>query len=170
MTQEIFGCVLPIFPFSTIQQATDFVNSKDKPLTVYYFGTPKGKNMNYVARNTSSGHFVANEVLFQFTTAYQGFGGVGASGYGRHGGYEGFKNFSNRKGMLIKPKNTPAFMLNLMAPPYGQIDMLLRFLPTLFHYTQAQIANVLIFFTFLAIGLLALWKFYPAGKPEGADL
>ena len=102
MTEEIFGCVLPVFPFSTIKEVVDFINTKDKPLTVYYFGAMKSKNMYYVERNTSSGHFMVNEVLIQFVSSYQGFGGVGQSGYGRHGGYEGFKCFSNRKGIMMK--------------------------------------------------------------------
>ena len=166
MTQEIFGCVLPILPFSTIKEVAEFVNSKDKPLTVYYFGTPKSTNMNYLVKNTSSGHFVANDVLMQFTTSYQGFGGVGASGYGRHGGYEGFKCFSNRKGVLVKPAKTPGIMLSLMAPPYTNIDKIFRLLPTLFHYTQYELARAIAFMIFLMIALMAFWKFYPAGKAE----
>ena len=70
MQQEIFGCVLPVIPYSTIRDAVEIINSKDKPLTVYYFGKLANPNCNYVAMNTSSGHFVANEVLFQFATAY----------------------------------------------------------------------------------------------------
>ena len=64
MQQEIFGCILPVIPFSTIREAVALINSKDKPLTVYYFGRPSNPNCNYVAMNTSSGHFVANEVLY----------------------------------------------------------------------------------------------------------
>lgn len=67
MREEIFGCVLPVFPFDNIRNAVNYINTKEKPLTVYYFGHT---NTMYVAQNTSSGHFVANEVLFQFITAY----------------------------------------------------------------------------------------------------
>jgi aldehyde dehydrogenase (NAD+) len=104
MTQEIFSCVLPILSFRTIEEVTEIVNSKDKPLTVYYFGKNNGDNMNHLLEKTSSGHFCTNDVFYQFATAYQGFGGVGASGQGRHGGFEGFKNFSNRKGVLLKQR------------------------------------------------------------------
>jgi acyl-CoA reductase-like NAD-dependent aldehyde dehydrogenase len=55
--------------------------------------------------------------MMQAVSHYQGFGGVGESGYGRYGGYEGFKNFSNRKGVLVK-KPVPAFVRNLLLPPY----------------------------------------------------
>ena len=66
---------------------------------------------------TSSGAFIANDVILQTVSNYQGFGGVGDSGYGRHGSYEGFKQFSNRKGILIKGA-TPEFLNNLLAPPF----------------------------------------------------
>ena len=102
MNEEIFGCVLPVFSFRKIEEVVEFINTKDKALTVYYFGEPKNPNVNYVQNNTSSGHLVINEVILQCVTAYQGFGGVGQSGYGRYGGYEGFKSFSNRKGVMSK--------------------------------------------------------------------
>jgi acyl-CoA reductase-like NAD-dependent aldehyde dehydrogenase len=102
MQEEIFACVLPIFAFKDITEVVDFINSKDKPLTIYYFGELSNPNMTFVQQNTSSGHFMANEVTLQVVSHYQGFGGVGASGYGRYGGYEGFKSFSNRKGMMFK--------------------------------------------------------------------
>lgn len=61
MRDEIFGCVLPVFPFENIGAAVKYINTKEKPLTVYYFGKA---NTQFVLKNTSSGHFVANEVLF----------------------------------------------------------------------------------------------------------
>lgn len=64
MQQEIFGCVLPVIPFSTIREAVELINSKDKPLTLYYFGRPSNPNCSYVAMNTSSGHVAVNEVLY----------------------------------------------------------------------------------------------------------
>jgi aldehyde dehydrogenase (NAD+) len=67
MREEIFGCVLPVFPFDNIKNAVNYINTKEKPLTVYYFGHT---NTTYVAQTTSSGHFVANEILFQFITSY----------------------------------------------------------------------------------------------------
>lgn len=110
MQEEIFGPVLPIFAFSDISEAINFVNNKDKPLAVYFFGPPGSANQIRVANETSSGSFMLNETIFQFGSNYQGFGGVGSSGYGRHGGRIGFENFSNRKGMLLKDP-TPMFLL-----------------------------------------------------------
>jgi len=70
MTEEIFGCVLPIFPYSSINEVIEFINSKDKPLTVYYFGSYGNPNMDRVREQTSSGHLMQNEMLYQFCTNY----------------------------------------------------------------------------------------------------
>jgi acyl-CoA reductase-like NAD-dependent aldehyde dehydrogenase len=68
------------------------INSKDKPLAVYYFGRPFwNANRDRVMNETTSGAFSVNEVLFHIAQHFFGFGGVGASGYGRYGGFEGFK-------------------------------------------------------------------------------
>ena len=117
MKEEIFGPVLPVYSYDDISEAINFINSKEKPLTVYYFGKTGSANERRVANETSSGTFMTNEMLLQFLSNYLGFGGVGQSGSGRHGGYEGFKNFSNRKGMILKGP-APGFVLNMITPPY----------------------------------------------------
>jgi acyl-CoA reductase-like NAD-dependent aldehyde dehydrogenase len=66
------------------------INSKEKPLAVYYYGNNQQNSMQ-LCKETSSGSFVTNECIKQIISHYQGFGGVGASGYGRYGGYEGYK-------------------------------------------------------------------------------
>ena len=119
MTDEIFGPVLPIFSYKDVSEAIKFIKSHDKPLTVYYFGSHNTMCETRLIEETSSGHFVTNEIATQFFSQYLGFGGVGGSGYGRHGGHEGFKNFSNRKGMTIK-KPAPAGVNNYISPPYTE--------------------------------------------------
>lgn len=92
MEEEIFGPVLPIITFKNIDEVINFINKKDKPLAVYYFGkTGKNANRDRLMAETSSGAFVQNEVMIQTINHEFGFGGVGSSGYGRYGGYEGFK-------------------------------------------------------------------------------
>lgn len=44
MREEIFGPVMPIFPFKDISEVIKFINDRDKPLAVYYFGNPNGPN------------------------------------------------------------------------------------------------------------------------------
>ena len=61
MTDEIFGPIMPIIPFDTLKEVLDFINDRDKPLAVYYFGDHKGDRCKRVMNETSSGAFCANE-------------------------------------------------------------------------------------------------------------
>jgi len=119
MQEEIFGPVLPVYAYKDLSEAINFINSKEKPLTVYYFGKTGSPNERRVLNETASGSFVTNDMLSQFGSNYLGFGGVGKSGYGRHGGFEGYKNFCNRKGILLK-KPAPAFVVKMTAPPFDE--------------------------------------------------
>lgn len=118
MKEEIFGPVMPIFPYKDIREVVKFINARDKPLAIYYFGQPDSYNATMLHSETSSGAFVTNEVITHINSHSLGFGGVGASGYGRHGGYEGYKNFSNRKSLLIKGP-APAMVAGMLVPPYS---------------------------------------------------
>jgi aldehyde dehydrogenase (NAD+) len=64
MKDEIFGPILPIVTINNIDEAIKFINERDKPLTLYYFGPVNGSNRHRVERETSSGGFSVNEVLF----------------------------------------------------------------------------------------------------------
>ena len=117
MKEEIFGPVLPIVPFESLNEVIDSINNGEKPLAVYYFGNQNSDRAMRVMRETSSGSFVTNEMILQMASHYTGFGGVGGSGYGRYAGFEGYKNFTNRKGVLFK-KHAPPFMASMATPPY----------------------------------------------------
>lgn len=80
MTEEIFGPIMPVFPFKDISEPIKFINARDKPLAVYYFGQSNSPNARQLAWTTSSGAFVVNEVLTQMNNHSLGFGGVGKSG------------------------------------------------------------------------------------------
>lgn len=104
MTEEIFGPILPIKTFQTIDEVINYINDRDKPLAVYYFGNAMNNpDQKKIMDQTSSGAFITNDALFHIVNHEFGFGGVGASGYGRYGGYDGFKNWSNPKSVMIKP-------------------------------------------------------------------
>ena len=64
MKDEIFGPILPVLTISSIEEAIKFINDRDKPLTLYYFGPVNGANRHKVERETSSGGMSVNEVLF----------------------------------------------------------------------------------------------------------
>jgi acyl-CoA reductase-like NAD-dependent aldehyde dehydrogenase len=117
MKDEIFGPILPIIPYQNIDEAIKYINDGEKPLALYYFGSQNGQNSKRIERETSSGAFAVNEVLYQVTNCDLPFGGVGYSGYGRYHGFEGFKAFSNMKSCLIKPP-VKMYPYNKTYPPY----------------------------------------------------
>lgn len=80
-----------------------FINDREKPLALYYFGKMNNPDYKKLERETSSGALVTNDALFQNFNPDLPFGGVGYSGYGRVHGEAGFLSFTNQKSVLIKP-------------------------------------------------------------------
>jgi len=100
MQEEIFGPILPILTYEKFDQVVNFINGKDKALSVYYAGNPNSKHFKRLTDETSSGNISANDVLGHTMDLENGFGGVGPSGHGRVGGYESFKGWSNAKSII----------------------------------------------------------------------
>ncbi|QSE98224.1 aldehyde dehydrogenase family protein [Fulvivirga lutea] len=99
MEEEIFGPVLPIISYNNLEEAIGIINSKPKPLALYYFGR-SSKNRKKVLKETSSGNVCINDCVIHFGHANLPFGGVNNSGIGKAHGYYGFLAFSNEKGVL----------------------------------------------------------------------
>ena len=119
MQEEIFGPVVPVITFKTIDDVIETINSKDKPLAIYYFGKCySNENSQRLMHETSSGAFVVNEAIVHIVNHGFGFGGVGPSGYGRYGGYDGFKQWSNPKSVMIKP-TLNVYPYTQMVPPFS---------------------------------------------------
>jgi coniferyl-aldehyde dehydrogenase len=120
MREEIFGPILPVLEYTDVEEALDTINSKDRPLGLYYFGTDKNEQSN-VLDNTSSGGVTINNVVGHIQQQDLPFGGVGPSGMGRYHSQDGFKNFSNARAVF---KDVPFFMDNLafgmIRPPYKE--------------------------------------------------
>jgi coniferyl-aldehyde dehydrogenase len=120
MKEEIFGPILPVLEYTDVEEALDTINSKDRPLGLYYFGTDKNEQSN-VLDNTSSGGVTINNVVGHIQQQDLPFGGVGPSGMGRYHSQDGFKNFSNARAVF---KDVPFFMDNLafgmIRPPYKE--------------------------------------------------
>ena len=129
LQEEVFGPILPIICTSDIASAITYVNSKPKPLALYWFGKEKS-NMNRVLNETRSGGVTINDTLLHATVEGLPFGG--ASGMGTYHGKAGFDAFSHRKSIL---EVRGLFGLNVLRgtklarPPYGsKIERLLRWM------------------------------------------
>jgi acyl-CoA reductase-like NAD-dependent aldehyde dehydrogenase len=116
MQEEIFGPVLPVAPYETLDEAIEYVNSRPHPLAFYYFDENGGR-VHQVLERTLAGGVTVNDCVFHVGQSTLPFGGVGSSGMGRYHGFDGFETFSNKKGVLLQSRWTS---LSLLRPPYGQ--------------------------------------------------
>ena len=116
MQEEIFGPVLPIKTYKEVSESVDYINSKDRPLGLYYFGGDD-QEKDYVLNNTTSGGVTVNDVISHIQMEDLPFGGVGPSGMGSYHGYDGFKEFSHAKAVY---KQTRFNLMKLagLVPPY----------------------------------------------------
>lgn len=115
MQEEIFGPLLPVITFKSIDKVIDMVNSKEKPLALYMYSRSK-KNIKRVIDNTRAGGTCINQNGIQFFNLNLGFGGSNNSGIGKSHGDEGFKAFSNPRGIMHQ--HIPN-ALDFLTPPYN---------------------------------------------------
>ncbi|XP_040388648.1 aldehyde dehydrogenase family 3 member A2 isoform X12 [Cygnus olor] len=101
MEEEIFGPVLPILSVKGVDEAIEFINSREKPLALYVFSNDK-KVIKRVISETSSGGVTVNDVIMHFFLSTLPFGGVGNSGMGAYHGKHSFETFSHLRACLIK--------------------------------------------------------------------
>ena len=116
MQEEIFGPVLPVKTYSDVSEPIEYINSKDRPLGLYYFGNDDSEK-ELVLENTTSGGVTVNDVISHIQMEDLPFGGVGPSGMGSYHGYDGFKEFSHAKAVY---KQTGLNLMKLagLVPPY----------------------------------------------------
>lgn len=103
MNEEIFGPVFPVVTMddeggSFLEKATEFVNSREKPLAFYYFG--KEADGWDIIRRTSSGGGCINDVIMHIANEKIPFGGVGNSGMGRYHDKDSFEAFSHTRSII----------------------------------------------------------------------
>ncbi|MFL2801196.1 MAG: aldehyde dehydrogenase family protein [Paracoccaceae bacterium] len=117
MKNEIFGPILPIMFYDNIREVVDYINKRDNPLGLYYFGNNRFEQ-NFVVNNTRSGGVTVNDTMFHILQSRLPFGGVGQSGHGCFHGYEGFLNFSHLKSIYYQTRID--FILSIIRPPRGK--------------------------------------------------
>ena len=115
MQQEIFGPILPVIGYRSLDDALRRIDSGPRPLALYLFSDDDELRRKVIA-DTRSGGVGLNEVVLHAGVDDLPFGGIGASGMGQYHGWEGFRTFSKPRGVIRKGRiNTTA----LIYPPYG---------------------------------------------------
>ena len=126
MQEEIFGPLLPIITVKGLDEALHYVQSRPRPLALYYFGLNKERQATVINR-THSGGVTINDTLTHVAVDDLPFGGIGPSGMGHYHGHEGFLTLSKAKPVLIKGKlNSTKFIY----PPHNSLlkKRIIRFL------------------------------------------
>jgi len=117
MQEEIFGPVLPVVTYRSLDEAIEYVNARPRPLALYYFDR-NSKRVESVLARTTSGGVTVNDTILHIAQNDLPFGGVGASGMGSYHGFDGFLTFSKKKGVFLQSRFTT---LGLLRPPYGAL-------------------------------------------------
>lgn len=115
MQEEIFGPILPIIPYDSIDQAIAYINAGDRPLAFYWFGADK-RRKDHILENTIAGGVTVNDTNWHVVQENLPFGGVGASGYGAYHGAAGFETFSHMKPVFEQSRFTNT---KIMQPPFS---------------------------------------------------
>jgi coniferyl-aldehyde dehydrogenase len=119
MQDEIFGPVLPVKTYKSLDEAIAYVNAKARPLGLYYFGE-EGAEKEKVLTRTTSGGVTVNDTIMHVAMEDLPFGGVGPSGMGAYHGIDGFRQFSHRKAVYQQPtSNFVEKQLSNLRAPYG---------------------------------------------------
>lgn len=115
MQNEIFGPLLPLVPYDSIDEAIAYVAAHPHPLALYMFDEDRQLTDDVLARTVAGGVCV-NDTLFHFAQHTLPIGGVGASGMGGYHGEAGFRTFTHLKPVFRQARWNGAALLN---PPYG---------------------------------------------------
>ncbi len=116
MHEEIFGPILPLVNYDTLDEAIKYVNARPRPLALYYFGHD-GNDIKHVLDHTIAGGVSINETIMHISQEDLPFGGVGPSGMGAYHGKFGFDTFSKLKPVFRQSRFNGLF---LFKPPYGK--------------------------------------------------
>jgi coniferyl-aldehyde dehydrogenase len=117
MQEEIFGPILPVLPYDTLDDAIAHVQAGERPLAMYWFGND-AKAQKRVLQETHAGGVTVNDCIWHLAQEEQPFGGIGASGQGSYHGEWGFRTFSKEKPVFSNPLLAAT---ELFRPPYGPV-------------------------------------------------
>ncbi len=115
MREEIFGPVLPVIAYASLDDALARINARPKPLALYAF-TKKAATVERILSGTSAGGTLVNDTILHLANPNLPFGGIGESGLGSYHGQFGFKAFSHERSVMRQTKLSLAPQL---APPFN---------------------------------------------------
>ena len=121
MQEEIFGPLLPVLTFESLEEVIRAVNNREKPLALYFFSENRVAIRSVMAQCAFGGGCV-NDCVIHLATSNMGFGGVGESGMGAYHGKTGFDTFTHYKSVVDKKTWMD---LPMRYQPYGRLNTLL---------------------------------------------
>lgn len=129
MQEEIFGPLLPVLQYRSLDDALTAINARPKPLALYIF-SENAATIERVLNHTTAGGTSVNDTLLHYMHPELPFGGVNTSGIGKGYGYYGFLAFSNERPVLRQNLKRSPFQQ--FYPPYTKltqklIDLLVRY-------------------------------------------
>lgn len=101
MQEEIFGPVMPILTFDSLDEAIRNINSMPHPLALYIFTGDRPAAGKVMSRCGFGGGCI-NDTIIHLATSEMGFGGFGQSGMGSYHGKDGFDTFTHHKSIVDK--------------------------------------------------------------------
>ena len=116
-SEEIFGPILPVLAYDTLDEAIAHIRSGPRPLALYAFGHDAAARDQLLQR-THSGGVTINDWGWHVMNHDAPFGGVGNSGMGTYHGAEGFRELSHAKTVFKRHRFYP---IGLFYPPYGNL-------------------------------------------------
>jgi aldehyde dehydrogenase (NAD+) len=123
--EEIFGPILPIFEYESMEEAVDFIRNKEKPLALYVFSHNRNER-KFITQNTWSGGVTINDVFLHLSDVRMPFGGSNFSGMGYSHGYHGFLEFCHLKSEVHVSRIFNS--TSLVHPPYKGKEWLAKIL------------------------------------------
>ena len=124
MSEEIFGPILPVLKYESVDEAINIIRERPNPLALYLFTNDK-KVEEKIVSSIPFGSGCINDCLVQFQNPNLPFGGIGGSGLGAYHGKFGFDAFSHQKGLV---RSSTLIDIPLRYPPYGNRLNLLRYI------------------------------------------
>ncbi len=116
MRQEIFGPLLPLVPYDTLDEAIAYIASRPHPLALYVFEDDR-EALERIQRQTQAGGVTVNDTILHIAQHSLPFGGAGPSGIGVYHGEAGFRTFSRLKPVM---RQAQVNFVGLLNPPYGK--------------------------------------------------